>query len=366
MNVSVVIPLYNGEEHIGQTLDSVLAQTLSPEEIVVVDDGSTDSSVSIASAYPEVELYENPGNGPNAARNHGLRKTSAENIAFLDQDDLWHPEHLERLMRSLKNEPDAPAAVAGKTDFHGGGDPRYSIKSYDYSLHDPWEDYPGNPYGEPFLAVIRRDALAAVDGWATQYDGSGDACMWFKLGFLGPLALNESSTAAHRITDSAESSRLRENQLLRYYGQRVDLSHELLKCRERKKLRTEPYRWRFQAQKATLELLKVVLPDEDGSLDRAATQFDQSVSEKDWESVRPVWSLFQWYATPFAQESGATRLLDLVDHWPHTDSELRNLLQEWAFSYTPAPDLVKRYPWNLSCWRLLLRRGYDKIRSKAV
>jgi hypothetical protein len=71
MTVAVVIPLYNGEQHIRESLDSVCAQTCHPDEIVVVDDGSTDASTCIVEEYAEVRLLENPGNGPNALETTG-------------------------------------------------------------------------------------------------------------------------------------------------------------------------------------------------------------------------------------------------------------------------------------------------------
>ena len=107
MEIAVVIPLYNGERWIRQTLDAVAAQTLAPREVVVVDDGSTDASPSIvADEYPDVRLvHQSENSGPNAARNRGLRETTAEAVAFLDQDDLWHPEHLRILYSVLGENP---------------------------------------------------------------------------------------------------------------------------------------------------------------------------------------------------------------------------------------------------------------------
>ncbi|MCS3758265.1 glycosyltransferase family 2 protein [Salinibacter ruber] len=367
MSVSVVIPLYNGEKHVVETLESVLSQKIDLEEVAVVDDGSTDSSVSIAKKYSEVDLYKNPENGPNTARNYGLRKTTAEKVAFIDHDDLWHPEHLQRLSRSLENEPDSPVAIASKTDFQDGEDPQYSIKSYEYGLRDPWEGYPGNPFGEPCLALIRRDALRDVGGWPEHYWGSGDTYMWHRLGLLGPSVVNRSITAARRVFQDSKSSTQRTDQMLEYYEQLVDISNEVLKIRKEKGLSIKPYESSFQAQEATLELLKVLSDEEGGSLERAATQFDRSVSEMPQENLGSMLGTFKWHIRPRVREVGtqnfASQLLDLVDRWPYAESQLRNLLQEWAFSLTPAPDLVRRYPWRLSSWRCLADRVYKKLRQ---
>jgi len=93
--VSVVIPAYNAERYIGETLESVLAQTYRDFEVVVVDDGSTDGTREIVRGYGEpVRLVEQPNSGPAAARNRGVREARGEFIAFIDADDLWLPEKL--------------------------------------------------------------------------------------------------------------------------------------------------------------------------------------------------------------------------------------------------------------------------------
>jgi glycosyltransferase involved in cell wall biosynthesis len=98
--VSVVIPLHNGESFIGDTLATVLAQTYNPIEVVVVDDGSTDSSASIVEAAAaqdnRISLFRIPNSGPGAARNFGIENSCGSMIALLDADDLWHPEKIAR------------------------------------------------------------------------------------------------------------------------------------------------------------------------------------------------------------------------------------------------------------------------------
>jgi len=242
MTVAVVIPLYNGEQHIREGLDSVCAQTCHPDEIVVVDDGSTDASTCIVEEYAEVRLLENPGNGPNAARNHGLRTTEAEAVAFMDHDDLWHPEYLQHLSQSLEEEPNSPAAVATKTCFQDGEAPQYSVGPHNCTRHDSWEVYPVTAFGPPSLALCRRNSLEAVDGWSPQHDGCGDYLTWLKLGLLGSFVASESSTAAYRHFENSYSSELRGDQLLRYYGRHVDASQKALTLRENRGLDAEEYR----------------------------------------------------------------------------------------------------------------------------
>ena len=102
--VSVVIPSYNYGRYLAAAIESVLAQTYSNVEVIVVDDGSTDDSAEVLRRYGDrLRCLRQPNGGVSAARNHGIRESSGEFIAFLDADDLWHPEKLERQLPLFKN-----------------------------------------------------------------------------------------------------------------------------------------------------------------------------------------------------------------------------------------------------------------------
>jgi glycosyltransferase involved in cell wall biosynthesis len=93
--ISVVIPVFNAAPYVAQAIDSVFSQTLPPDEIVVVDDGSTDATADVVRRYhPRVAYFYQPNQGPGAARNLGIRESKGDLLAFLDADDLWLPEKL--------------------------------------------------------------------------------------------------------------------------------------------------------------------------------------------------------------------------------------------------------------------------------
>ena len=93
--VSVIIPVYNGENYLSQAIDSVIDQTYSPIELIIVDDGSTDKSKEIASSYSQVNYVYQENQGVAIARNTGIFKSQGEYIAFLDQDDIWTANKLK-------------------------------------------------------------------------------------------------------------------------------------------------------------------------------------------------------------------------------------------------------------------------------
>ena len=95
--VSVVIPAYNRAAYLAQAIDSVLAQTYTPLEIIVVDDGSTDDTAQLAASYlPRIQLIRQANAGAAAARNSGIAQSHGELIALLDSDDRWLPDKLAR------------------------------------------------------------------------------------------------------------------------------------------------------------------------------------------------------------------------------------------------------------------------------
>ena len=105
--VTVVIPLYNAEKYIAETLQSVLAQTYPNIEVLVIDDGSTDDSLVIAKTYEseKVKVFSQPNKGASAARNYGLREAKGDYIQFLDADDLLSSNKIEEQVKVLVEQP---------------------------------------------------------------------------------------------------------------------------------------------------------------------------------------------------------------------------------------------------------------------
>jgi glycosyltransferase involved in cell wall biosynthesis len=106
--VSVVIPAYNAERYVAETIESVLAQTHAAREIIVVDDGSTDDTRRVLERFGDAIRYQHqPNGGPARARNAGIKVARGELIAFCDADDLWLPNKLELQLARLAERPKA-------------------------------------------------------------------------------------------------------------------------------------------------------------------------------------------------------------------------------------------------------------------
>ena len=116
--ISCVVPVYNGDPYLAEALDSILAQTYQPLDIIVVDDGSTDDTAAVAANFSDrIRYLKQPNAGAAAARNLGLSVVRGEFVAFLDADDLWHPEKLARQMARFQARPRLDLCVTHIRNF---------------------------------------------------------------------------------------------------------------------------------------------------------------------------------------------------------------------------------------------------------
>ncbi|MBA3563371.1 MAG: glycosyltransferase family 2 protein [Gammaproteobacteria bacterium] len=116
--ISCIVPVFNGERFLGEALDSIFAQTWRPIEVIVVDDGSTDRTKQVVARYSErLTCFRQQNAGPAAARNKGLDLAGGEFIAFLDADDLWHPEKLARQMACFSARPEIGMCITHIENF---------------------------------------------------------------------------------------------------------------------------------------------------------------------------------------------------------------------------------------------------------
>ena len=136
--VSVILPVYNRAASVARAIDSVLAQTYEPLELIVVDDGSTDRTRDVVRQFaPGVTLVEQEHAGAYAARNRGIAHARGELIAFIDSDDAWLPEKLARQVPLMSR--DEVGLVFGDTVHNAvGADHRrvYSARKDQHAHHD--------------------------------------------------------------------------------------------------------------------------------------------------------------------------------------------------------------------------------------
>lgn len=184
---STIIPCYNRAGLIRQTLDSVFAQEFTDQEVVVVDDGSTDDTLAVLATYGErIKVLRQTNQGPGSARNRGIREAVGEYVVFLDSDDLWFPWTLSTLHDVLITNA-LPKIVAGSViEFTNDQPPlpnsrsRLTLCAYrdylDASAKGVW-------VGVGTIAIDRQSLMAAR-GFVEDRDNAEDTDLWLRLGTI--------------------------------------------------------------------------------------------------------------------------------------------------------------------------------------
>ena len=183
--VSVVIPVYNGADLIAGAIESVYQQRALPGEVIVVDDGSTDATTEVLSQFldwPRFRVSRKENGGEASARNHGIAQTRGEYVAFLDHDDRWQPEKLERQLATFD-----PAWGMSFTAYE-----RVSPACSEVLRFDRWDPDPKAVVNvltndnaiAPSTTLIRRRVLAAVEQFETARVGT-DWLMWLRIAAAG-------------------------------------------------------------------------------------------------------------------------------------------------------------------------------------
>jgi glycosyltransferase involved in cell wall biosynthesis len=214
--ITTIIPCYNAAPYLSETLDSVLAQTRPVDEIIVVDDCSTDESREIACRYPVKLLQTARNSGHATARNLGIAAAQGGIIAWLDADDYWEPNHLEVVAGLLDRFPEAAVAFSTVQLFGNPTDlssifPRQSPCNY-LPAWVFWESLV-NTIVPAMSAIVRREALLEIGGYSTQVRIAPDFDLWLRLSRRYRFVSTPQITSNYRIHNAQIScNRFRQTQ----------------------------------------------------------------------------------------------------------------------------------------------------------
>jgi GT2 family glycosyltransferase len=195
--ISVVIPLYNKEREVGRTLRSVFAQRRPADEIVVVNDGSTDGSRDVVARlqHPAVVILDQPNRGVNAARNTGIRAASNPVVALLDADDEWTPAHLANTASLIGKYPSCSVyCTSYQIDKGARGRRRVGIKCSGLDRAIPCA------YDAPYIfssssIAFTKKVFEQAGGFREGVSFGEDLDLWLRLAFFTPVAYAAEPTA---------------------------------------------------------------------------------------------------------------------------------------------------------------------------
>lgn len=210
MLVSVVIPVYNGEKTISQTIDSVLKQSIHDIEVIVINDGSNDLTSQIVSHIQDlrVKMFSYSHSGASVSRNKGIQNSIGEYIAFIDADDIWTSDKLELQLKALTEHPQAKLAYSWTDyiDFDGN-----------FIKHGRHVSVTGNVYGKLLLSnflengsnpLISRYVFETIGGFNESLVTAEDWDMWLRIAAQYEFVCVEKAQVFYRVNPNSLSTDL--------------------------------------------------------------------------------------------------------------------------------------------------------------
>ncbi len=192
MKISVVIPAFNAERHIGRAVRSVLAQTRAADEIIVVDDGSTDGTAEAVRSFGEtVRLIQQPNAGASVARNTGIEAAAGEWIAFLDADDEWLPEKLDAQQSLHQQYPNLKWGYSNFSrplmkDQLRAHQPLPAHTKRFVVFDDYLQAYCRGLYAWTGTLMVHRSVFETVGGFEPGMKRAQDTDLWFRIAYQFP------------------------------------------------------------------------------------------------------------------------------------------------------------------------------------
>jgi len=214
--ISAIITAYNSEAFLKDAINSILCQTLQPAEIVLIDDGSTDDTYKIAQSYANVGLqyFRQDNQGEGAARNRGIRETEGEWIAFLDADDIWSEDKLQRQIEFVRSHPEIGMVGGNKLWWDVEKNTQLLVKYGQVpAKYITKELIVKNIVGDPSLMLIRRTLFEQAGLFRTDLRIGVDLEMWLRIAKYTSIGFIDASLVTYRWHKSNVSHRYMDRRI---------------------------------------------------------------------------------------------------------------------------------------------------------
>lgn len=206
--ISIVTPTYNRAGFIAQAVDSVLAQSVADWELLIVDDGSSDNTQEVLAAYqkdPRIHYFYQANQGQSIARNNALKRAQGDFVAFLDSDDLWCPDKLERQLALFQKHPDVGVVHGDESTIDEAGQEigrenmlRYSGRITPQLLADNSVSI--------VTALVRRECFDEMGGFQASHGVADDYDLWLRFSARYRFHYEPGIVASYRVMADQISS----------------------------------------------------------------------------------------------------------------------------------------------------------------
>lgn len=242
IKISVVIPAYNSERYIRRCIESVKKQTYKAYEIIVIDDGSTDDTLSIVSGISGVKYCKQENSGPSAARNLGIEKSQGDWIALLDSDDEWTVNHLKTFVNAIKKNKEVKVYASGYFFVDENGNKKKAVVSNVSASYCGFvDDYFKCLYGDPLITsntiIVDKNLMHSNK---LRFDESlrygEDLLLWSKIALIERVYYCCAEGSIYYLNNSGRASKKRVGRDNVFFDKFYDLMiHEKTKNNEQYK-----------------------------------------------------------------------------------------------------------------------------------
>jgi glycosyltransferase involved in cell wall biosynthesis len=224
--ISCIVPVFNGERFVAEALESIIDQTYRQWEIIVVDDGSTDATPIILTDYEgKIRYFHQSRLGPGAARNLGVKSAEGEFLAFLDADDLWHPEKLARQIARFETKPELDLCLTHVQNFWA---PELKHEAERYRNHRIAKPLPGY---SPVTMLARRGVFERIGLFSTSLQHIHDTEWFVRVREQGAVIEMLPDVLVYRRLHRANRSRLLASSSREEYLQLVRAHLDRSRCK---------------------------------------------------------------------------------------------------------------------------------------
>ena len=183
------MPAYNAAKYIKETIESVLSQSYSDWELIIIDDGSTDNTLVIVKQYAtsnaQIRYIYQENKGQSFARNRGIEEAKGKYIAFLDADDLFLPTKLEKQIKFLENNPECGVSYCKIYHFFEDNKQKLFYNSQPHYSGDIFEKVLAQNFVNPLAVVLRKEILDKYGAFKEDWRRVDEQYLWVKLAFSG-------------------------------------------------------------------------------------------------------------------------------------------------------------------------------------